>query len=524
MHTVLPDIHLYQIAYSEATRAAVEPGYAVLDNLANPRPDWYEYWPIRRFLLEQPLDENAFYGFFSPKFGHKTMLSHAQVRDFVASVAERADVVLFSPQPDMGAFFLNVFEQGETFDPGLMDTCIRLLEALGRPVPLHDLVMDTRHVVFSNYFVARPAFWREWLALTEGLFEICEGADSPLRQALCAGTTYPGAAQRKVFVQERMASLLLATQPQWRSVPHDPFDFGWSMSKLRQHPTEAYISDALKYAWREQRFPEYLRAYAEVRERLRAAPPQPETPPVAAASAPTPPAAPAAHRELSMNMKQTPAHSVVNQELLSLIPDNARRVVEIGCMLGAMAQAFRATHPEAEYVGVDIDPEYAQAAAQHCTRSLAGDVERLDPAVFDSLFPSDCWIFGDCLEHLRDPWMLLKRIRAAIDPQGCLLVCIPNAQHWSVQWRLASGNFRYEDSGLLDRTHIRWFTRITMLEMFAGAGWQVAEGMTRNLPHSPLQDNVLTAIRAMAQAGGFDPDMAAQDAIPFQYVFKLTPA
>lgn len=268
------DIHLFQIAYSEASHGAVEPGYAVLDNLANPRPDWYEYWPIRRFLLEQPLDEQAFYGFFSPKFRHKTGLSHAQVQDFVAAAAPRADVVLFSPQPDMGAFFLNVFEQGETFDPGLIDTCSQWLESIGLKVPLRELVMDSRQIVFSNYFVARRAFWREWLALNETLFALCEGPDSALRQAMCQPTSYRDAAQRKVFVQERTASLLLALQPQWRSVAHDPFGFGWSMSKLREHPIEAFISDALKLAWREQRFPEYFQAFASVRERLRVAPPQ----------------------------------------------------------------------------------------------------------------------------------------------------------------------------------------------------------------------------------------------------------
>ncbi|NML14869.1 hypothetical protein [Azohydromonas caseinilytica] len=267
MNAVQPDIHLFQIAYSEATLAAVEPGYAVLDNLANPRPDWFEYWPIRRFLLEQPLDERAFYGFFSPKFGRKTSLSAAQVRAFVAEAAPRADVVLFSPQPDMGAFFLNVFEQNETFDPGFIDACTQWLEAAGRPVPLRQLVMDSRQVVFSNYFVARPAFWREWLALNETLFALCEGPDSPLRGALCQPTSYLGA-HRKVFIQERSASLLLAIQPHWRSVAHDPFGFGWSMTRMREHPVDAFISDALKLAWREQRFPEYLSAFAEVRQRF----------------------------------------------------------------------------------------------------------------------------------------------------------------------------------------------------------------------------------------------------------------
>lgn len=268
-------IHLYQIAYSEATRAALEPGYDLLDNLANERPDWYEYWPIRRFLLEQPLDDEAFYGFFSPKFGAKTALTHEQVQVFVREAAPQADVVLFSPQPDMGAFFLNVFEQGETFDPGLIAAYEAFLAHIGRPVPLRALVMDSRQTVFSNYFVARPAFWREWLALNEAMFALCESpADSALKAALTAPTTYTpgGAAQRKVFLMERAASLLLTTQP-WRSVAHNPFGMGWSTSRFREHPNEAFISDALKIAWRDQRYPQYLQAFATIRERFRNAAP-----------------------------------------------------------------------------------------------------------------------------------------------------------------------------------------------------------------------------------------------------------
>ena len=268
--TAEPTVHLYQIAYSEATRTEVEPGYAMLDNLDNPRPDWYEYWPIRRFLRAGPLDDQAFYGFFSPKFGRKTNLNHAQVGDFVRAAAPDADVVLFSPQPDMGAFFLNVFEQGEAFDPGLIDAYGQFLAAIGRPVDLRGLIMDSRQVVFSNYFVARPAFWREWLALNEALFEVCEGADGPLRQALTQATSYPGAAQRKVFLMERAASLLLATQPRWRSKAANPFGFGWSMTRFREHVGDAFISDALKIAYRDQGFPEYLAEFMRVRTRFQA--------------------------------------------------------------------------------------------------------------------------------------------------------------------------------------------------------------------------------------------------------------
>lgn len=262
----MPPVRLYQIAYSAASLAAVEPGYELLDNLDNARPDWFEYWPIRRFLQQQALDEAAYYGFFSPKFGAKTQLSHSEVVAFVQAHAASADVLLFSPQPDMAAFFLNVFEQAETFDAGLIDAFETLLAGIGRPTGLRSLVMDSRNTVFSNYFVARPAFWREWLALNEALFAVCEGADSPLRQALTRTTSYQGA-QRKVFLQERVASYLLSTQPQWRSKAANPFGFGWSMSRLRDFPAEAVLSDALKIALRDTGWDDYRKAFGAIRAR-----------------------------------------------------------------------------------------------------------------------------------------------------------------------------------------------------------------------------------------------------------------
>lgn len=265
-----PKVELYQIAYSEATLAGIEPGYRVLDNLANPRPDWFEYWPIRRFLLEETLDDDAFYGFFSPKFGRKTNLTHAQVTEFVQRHAGSTDVFLFSPQPDMGAFFLNVFEQAETFDPGFIDAFNAFLRSIGDETDVRGTVMDSRQIVFSNYFVARPAFWRTWFEMTEAMFAACEDFTSPLQYEMTKPTTYPGQAHRKVFLLERVASYLLHSQAQWRTRAADPFAFGWSETRMRDHPVEAFTSDALKIAFREQGFPEYLHAYAHVRARFAA--------------------------------------------------------------------------------------------------------------------------------------------------------------------------------------------------------------------------------------------------------------
>jgi len=265
-----PRVLLHQIVWSPETLAAIDPDHPVLDNLANDRSDWREYWPMRRFLLGTALDEDCYYGFLSPKFRAKTLMGLSEAAAFVRAQAPRADVVLFSPQPDMGAFFLNVFEQAEIFYPGQIEAYEAFLAHIGQPASLGTMIMDSRQVVFSNYFAARPAFWRAWLAVNEALFAICEGPDSDLRRALCHPTAYPGAVQRKVFLMERVASLLLVTQPGWRSVACNPFTMGWSASRLSQFRTEAMISDALKMAFRDQPFPQYMEAYATVRDRFRA--------------------------------------------------------------------------------------------------------------------------------------------------------------------------------------------------------------------------------------------------------------
>lgn len=266
-------VHLHQIAWKAEQLESIEPGYQVLDNTANERPDWYEYHPIRRHLQATALDDADWYGFFSPKFGAKTGLSCAQVEAAVQAAAPGADVVLFSPQPDMGACFLNVFEQGETFDPGFIAACESWLGQAGlldpAATPLRSLVMDSRQVVFSNYFVARPAFWREWLRWNESLHALCESGPDSIRAALVQPTSYPGGAQRKVFIQERTASLILTVQPQWRTHAVNPFRMGWSTTRLRDDPGMVAASDALKRAYRDFGWPCYLQAYAALRERFR---------------------------------------------------------------------------------------------------------------------------------------------------------------------------------------------------------------------------------------------------------------
>lgn len=266
--TVAPrDVRLYTIVYSQQTEAQRDPDTLPLDNRDNARPDWREYWPIRNFLRANKLQASAYYGFLSPKFPAKTGLSAAAAIRFMAGHERDTDVFTFSPQADMGAFFLNVFEQGETFDAGFMAASQELMRTLGLTVDLANLVMDSRSTVYSNFVVARPAFWKRWAELCDKVFALCEDGTSSLAEKLNYQTNYPGSVPRKVFVIERIASLLLATEP-WRVVPYNTFDCAWSSLPTAAFRQEAVMSDALKLAYLERREPAYLAAFGELRQRV----------------------------------------------------------------------------------------------------------------------------------------------------------------------------------------------------------------------------------------------------------------
>jgi 2-polyprenyl-3-methyl-5-hydroxy-6-metoxy-1,4-benzoquinol methylase len=222
-------------------------------------------------------------------------------------------------------------------------------------------------------------------------------------------------------------------------------------------------------------------------------------------------------------MNPTPAHDRHNADLLHYIPARARCVIEVGCSVGALAREYKKINPACRYVGIEMEPAYAALARQHCDAVHAWDIESVDAVRLREALCGDCWVFGDVLEHLKDPWSVLRAVRATLPPEGCVVACIPNAQHWSVQLRLNCGELRYEDSGLLDRTHLRWFTRKTIVELFESSGLRIDAGSSRIAPHAQ-RERVLAGVRALAAAIGADPEVAAADALPTQYVVRGVPA
>jgi hypothetical protein len=240
-------MHIYQILNHYTSRQELDPGFKVLDNSANERPDWFEYWPIRKFLLNEVLDEDAFYGFLSPKFKLKSSLSSGAVREFIAAADPGSDVVLLSPSIHNSAYYLNVFEHGDAEHPGLKNVAKRLFERLDLPSDLDSLVSDSRNTVHSNYFIAKPRFWRAWLAINEKMFAIAETPSDALGDALRAPTNYRGGSnvQMKIFIMERVATWLLTCDRSFAARVRDPFV---ARSRIYKLPV-AIVCDALKIAY-----------------------------------------------------------------------------------------------------------------------------------------------------------------------------------------------------------------------------------------------------------------------------------
>jgi len=204
------NINIYQIYYSDETRKLLLPGFIPLDNSSNVRPDWFEFWVILNFLRENNLEDGAWYGFLSPKFYEKTGFDSRFVLEIVEKYGENANVALFSPDWDQLSYFLNPFEQGEVWHPGLLPLSQKFIDTIDLNIDLKNLVSDTTSSVFSNYVIAKKEFWEEWKRIAEAFFKYAEN-NSEFKIHVSYGSVqyqYP----MKTFIQERFASLILSTR------------------------------------------------------------------------------------------------------------------------------------------------------------------------------------------------------------------------------------------------------------------------------------------------------------------------
>jgi 2-polyprenyl-3-methyl-5-hydroxy-6-metoxy-1,4-benzoquinol methylase len=160
----------------------------------------------------------------------------------------------------------------------------------------------------------------------------------------------------------------------------------------------------------------------------------------------------------------------VRPELAELVPHDARRIVDFGCGRGALG-AYLKQRQGAEVIGLELFEDAAAVAAQRLDTVVQADLDTIAalPADEGSV---DVAIFGDVLEHLRDPHRLLRMVRPYLRPTGRIVCSIPNVKHFTVLVPLlVDDRFEYTDAGLLDRTHVHLFTLEEIDAMLTETGY-----------------------------------------------------
>jgi 2-polyprenyl-3-methyl-5-hydroxy-6-metoxy-1,4-benzoquinol methylase len=159
----------------------------------------------------------------------------------------------------------------------------------------------------------------------------------------------------------------------------------------------------------------------------------------------------------------------LNQKLLHAIPTNARKILELGCANGRLGQRYKELNRNSRWIGIDIAKSAVAEASQVLDEAHQVDIDVLELSNLGSGF--DVIVIGDLLEHLKSPEYVLDKLYNLSSPNAVLVCCIPNMAHLSVIERMICGDISYDDMGLLDRTHTRFFSTSSAIKMFLDSGW-----------------------------------------------------
>ena len=165
-------------------------------------------------------------------------------------------------------------------------------------------------------------------------------------------------------------------------------------------------------------------------------------------------------------------YNLLRDDVIRLLPKEQTfdSVLELGCGEGATLEYLKRHGIARKTTGVEIDTAAAKKAAERLDVVLHQSAEQPLDLPLEEF---DLVLCLDVLEHLYNPWKVLADLKKHIKPGGYLLASIPNVQHWSVVKMLLSGRWDYKKAGLMDETHIRFFTAKTIKELFAGAGLKI---------------------------------------------------
>lgn len=192
-----------------------------------------------------------------------------------------------------------------------------------------------------------------------------------------------------------------------------------------------------------------------------------------------------------------------------------KTVLDVGAATGYVAELL--SERGCKVTGIEVDPDAARKAEEHCKRIITGDIEGLDLKAELGEASFDVIVFGDVLEHLREPLEVLKRFKPFLSPEGYVVASIPNVAHGSVRLALLQGRFQYQSLGLMDDTHLRFFTRETVEQMFTDAGFVITQ---LNRTRLGVFNTEVEVDRDLVPRGVIKEIQNSPEAQTYQFVFK----
>ena len=214
--------------------------------------------------------------------------------------------------------------------------------------------------------------------------------------------------------------------------------------------------------------------------------------------------------------------ATIRLNVQSLLPKRLAKVVEIGDGDGSLARAIKEGNPHCDYTAIGIDPTNKSMRKGMCDHVLNEDVDELVDDFFFAYADVDCWVLHQVLERIRQPGLLLKRIRNVIKAGGSIVAVVPNAQHWSLLTHLFSGDQHNDDAAILAEGQRRLFSRVTMFDLFQKSGFTVTQGM--QIIDRPLQNPAIQGgLQQLAASLGVNPQQAIADTQATFYIIQAVP-
>lgn len=186
------------------------------------------------------------------------------------------------------------------------------------------------------------------------------------------------------------------------------------------------------------------------------------------------------------NDKDDSYYSLPRPDILNLINHHHKKILEIGCAFGELGKSIKSHFPNVIIDGVELNSDSRDFLLDTYNNVTIGNIEDIDISKIDNGY--DLIIFADVLEHLVDPWRILKLFEKKLSKNGNVIVSVPNLRNSGILFNLIlRGRFEYTDSGLMDRTHLRWFTRHEINQALDDAGLKVSFINVNYNVYSPLK-------------------------------------